>query len=153
MQGRRGCVIKLSSRGRYGLKAMVDLAIEYGGGPVSAATLASLQGVSLPYLEQLIAALRKAKLVRSNRGVQGGYTLVRPPEEITVYEVLSVLEGNMSLTDCVEQDSRAVCENACTCSARPLFLKLQNRINSVLEETTLLDLAEDNIEQKRRLGI
>lgn len=144
--------MKLSSRGRYGLKAMVDLAIAYGGAPTSAAVLAGMQGISLPYLEQLIAALRRAALVHSVRGVQGGYILSRPPGEITVYEVLTVLEGNVGLAECVETGSAgAVCENACTCSARPLWLKLQSKINAVLEETTLQDLAEDNIEQKRRL--
>ena len=143
--------MKLSSRGRYGLKAMVDLAIEYGSGPVSAAVLAGRQGISLAYLEQLIAALRKAKLIISNRGVQGGYVLSRPPQEITVGEVLRVLEGNTDLVDCVGQDARRTCENACTCSARPLWLKLQSRINAVLNETTILDLADDNIEQMRRL--
>ena len=143
--------MKLSSRGRYGLKAMVDLAIEYGSGPVSAAVLASKQGISLAYLEQLIAALRKAKLIVSNRGVLGGYVLSRPPQEITVGEVLRVLEGNTDLVDCVGQDKNRICENACTCSARPLWLKLQSRINGVLNETTILDLADDNIEQMRRL--
>ena len=145
--------MKLSSRGRYGLRAMVDLAIAYGGGPVSAAALANAQGISLPYFEQLIASLRKANLVLSVRGVQGGYTLSRPPGEITANEVLRVLEGNLSLVDCVESDVQsAYCEQACTCSARPLWLKLQKKIDSVLDETSLLDLAEDNIEQKRRLS-
>lgn len=142
--------MKLSTRGRYGIKAMVDLAVEYGNGPVSAGTLASLQGVSLAYLEQLIAALKKAQLVQSVRGVQGGYTLSRPPEKITVGEVLRALEGSTMVVDCVGYETFE-CENACTCSARPLWLKLQNRINAVLDETTIKDMADDYIQQKRRL--
>ena len=86
--------MKLSTRGRYGLKAMVDLALAYGGGPVSTASLAAQQGVSEAYLEQLISALRKAGLVTSSRGAQGGYALSRPPEEINVGEILRVLEGS-----------------------------------------------------------
>lgn len=124
----------------------------YNGGPISAAVLASKQGVSPAYLEQLVAALRKAGLINSVRGVQGGYELARMPESITVGDVLRVLEGsNMSLVDCVDMSPVAYCENACVCSARPLWLKLQNRIDAVLDETTLQDMADDNIEQKRRL--
>ncbi len=141
--------VKLSTRGRYGIKAMVDLAVEYGSGPVSATTLASLQGVSLAYLEQLIAALKKAKLVQSVRGVQGGYTLSRKPEDITVNEVLKALEGSTTVVDCVSQQALG-CEHACTCSARPLWLKLQSRIDAVLDETTIKDMADDYILQMRR---
>ena len=71
--------MKLSTRGRYGLKAMVDLALSYGNGPVSTASLAAQQGISDAYLEQLISSLRKAGLVTSSRGAQGGYALSRPP--------------------------------------------------------------------------
>lgn len=141
--------MKLSTRGRYGIKAMVDLAVEYGNGPVSVATLAALQGISLAYLEQLIAALKKAGLVQSMRGVQGGYSLSREPDAITVGEVLRALEGSTTVVDCVGYEAFG-CEQACTCSARPLWLKLQNRINAVLEETTIKDMADDYIQQKRR---
>ncbi len=143
--------MKLSTKARYGIKAMVDLAVEYGNGPVSAATLAAQQGISLAYLEQLIASLRKAGLISSVRGVQGGYVLSRSPELITVRQVLTALEGTTSLVDCVGYEATG-CENACTCSARPLWLKLQNRINGVLDETTVKDMAEDYIKQKRRMN-
>lgn len=141
--------MKLSTRGRYGLKAMVDLAVEYGGAPVSTASLAASQGISDAYLEQLISSLRKAGLIVSMRGAQGGYRLSRPPEEINVGEVLKVLEGSTDLVDCVSTD-RVDCDNACTCSARPLWLKLQSKINAVLRETTLADMAEDYITQMNR---
>ena len=141
--------MKLSTKARYGLKAMVDLAVEYGSGPVSTATLASLQGVSVAYLEQLVASLKRANLVVSLRGAQGGYTLSRAPEEISVGEVLTALEGSTALVDCVGYETVS-CENACSCSARPLWLKLQNRINAVLDETTIKDMADDYITQKRR---
>ncbi|HWR22143.1 MAG TPA: Rrf2 family transcriptional regulator [Feifaniaceae bacterium] len=142
--------MKLSTRGRYGIKAMVDLAVEYGSGPVSATTLSNLQGVSLAYLEQLIASLKKARLIESVRGVQGGYTLARRPEEITVNEVLKALEGSTTVVDCVSRQQTLSCEHACTCSARPLWLKLQSRIDAVLDETTIKDMADDYILQMRR---
>ena len=143
--------MKLSTRGRYGLKAMVDLAMAYGGGPVSISTLAAQQSISDAYLEQLIGALRKAGLVCSSRGVQGGYTLSRPPREINVGEVLKVLEGSTTVIDCVSSD-KVECGNACSCSARPLWLKLQAGINEVLTATTLQDMADDYKTQMERVN-
>jgi len=142
--------MRLSTRGRYGLKAMVDLAVNYGDGMVSTASLAAMQGISDAYLEQLIAALRKAGLVNSVRGAQGGYSLARPPGEINVNEVLRVLEGSTSVMDCVGTES-AECDNACSCSARPLWLKLQSRIDEVLDATTLADMAADYTFQLNRI--
>lgn len=144
--------MKLSTRGRYGLKAMVDLAVHYGKGMVSTASLAAMQGISDAYLEQLIAALRKAGLVTSLRGAQGGYALARPPDEINVSEVLRVLEGSTTVMDCVGTE-RVECGNACSCSARPLWLKLQNRIDEVLGSTTLADMAEDYKFQRDRMQV
>ena len=142
--------LRLSTRARYGLKAMVDLAAEEGTEPVAVNTLAERQGVSVAYLEQLIAQLKKAGLVTSVRGAQGGYRLSRAPEQITVGEVLTALEGSTALVDCVALSSSG-CENACSCSARPLWLKLQSRIDEVLNNTTIRDMAEDYITQKRRM--
>lgn len=142
--------MKLSTRSRYGLKAVVDLAVSYGEGPVPLPYLAAQQGISEAYLEQLLRSLRKSGIVETMRGAQGGYALTRPPEDISVQDVLHVLEGSTALTECVGTAPHD-CENACACSARPLFLKLQARINEVLENTSIRDLAEDNIQQKRRL--
>jgi Rrf2 family protein len=128
---------------------MVDLSVEYGNGLLAVGTLAEMQGISDTYLEQLIGTLKKADLVKAVRGAQGGYTLTRPPEKISVEEVLRALEGSTDLIDCVGIDSFD-CESACSCSARPLWLKLQSRINEVLKTTTLKDMADDYITQKRR---
>lgn len=141
--------MKLSTRSRYGLKAVVDLAVYYGDGPVSLAQLASWQGISEAYLEQLLRELKKGGVVDTVRGAQGGYLLSREPQQLPVQEVLDLLEGSTKLTDCVGTAPNA-CQNACTCSARPLFLKLQSRIDDVLKKTTVADLAEDYIQQKRR---
>ena len=143
--------MKLSTKGRYGIKAMVDIALEYGSGErLSVNQLAEKQGVSVAYLEQLIAALKKAKLVESARGANGGYTLSRPPEEISVGEVLRALEGTTAILDCVGVDGNGSCENACSCSARPLWLKLQRKIDDVLNTTTIKDLADDYTVQLER---
>ena len=142
--------MKLSTRSRYGLKAIVELAVYYGEGPVSLPQLAAAQEISEAYLEQLLRSLRLGGIVETIRGAQGGYVLSRSPAEISVEEALRVLEGSTAVVDCVGTESSG-CKNACTCSARPLFLKLQNKINGVLEETSIQDLADDYIEQKRRL--
>ncbi len=139
----------LSTRGRYGLKAMVDLSMAYGRTRLSTASLAQLQGISDTYLEQLVSALKKAGLIVSTRGAQGGYALARAPENITVNEVLAALEGDTTLIDCVSA-TKVDCVNACTCSARPLWLKLQSRINEVLDSTTLKDMADDYRTQLER---
>lgn len=143
--------MKLSTKGRYGLKAMVDLATEYNSGnKLSIAQLAERQGgISAAYLEQLIAALKKAELVISSRGAQGGYTLSRSPESISVGDVLKVLEGSTTLVDCVGTEGTD-CTNVCSCSARPLWLKLQKRIDDVLYSTSIRDMADSYIVQKER---
>ncbi len=128
----------LSTKGRYGIKAMVN-------------QLAEKQGVSVAYLEQLIAALKKAGLVDSARGVSGGYTLSRSPEEISVGEVLRALEKTTAIVDCVDVEG-SKCENACSCSARPLWLKLQRRIDDVLNTTTIKDMADDYQIQLERMN-
>ena len=134
--------MRLSTRGRYGLKAMVDLAVEYGNGPVSISTLAAQQGISEAYLEQLVSALKKAGFIDSVRGAAGGYLLSREPEAMAVGDILTALEGGTDIIDCVGTES-PLCDNACSCSARPLWLKIQARINGVLNETSLADMADD----------
>lgn len=142
--------MKFSTKGTYGLRAVVELATRYGEGPISLAAVATEQGISEAYLEQLMRSLKKAGIVKTARGKSGGYLLTREPVKISVLEVLRALEGSTDVVDCIGSGAN-VCENACTCSARPLFLKLQSRINAVLEETTVGELTEDHIEQKKRI--
>ena len=143
--------MKLSTRSRYGLKAVIDLAVRYGTGPVSLPTLAGEQGVSEGYLEQLLRELKKGGVVDTVRGAQGGYELTSDPAELSVQRVLTLLEGSTSVVDCVSSEEHS-CTSACTCSARPLFLKLQTRINDVLEQTNIRELADDYIAQLKQSG-
>lgn len=129
---------------------MVDLAVAYGEGPVTAAALAGNQGISEAYLERLLRILRNKGIIETSRGVAGGYALSCPPDSLSVERVLAALEGSTAVVDCVGTSSGA-CKNACTCAARPLFLTLQAKINAVLTETMVNDLAKDYIEQKRRI--
>ena len=141
--------MKLSTRSRYGLKAVIDLAIAYGTGPVSLPVLAGSQGISEGYLEQLLRELKKGQVVDTIRGAQGGYELTCDPGELSVQRVLNLLEGSTAIVDCVGTLHHN-CTSACSCSARPLFLKLQTRINDVLERTTIRELADDYQQQKAR---
>ena len=142
--------MKFSTKGTYGLRAVVELAARYGEGPVALTAVAAEQGISEAYLEQLMRSLKNAGIVKTARGKAGGYLLTKEPANISVGEVLCALEGSTNVVDCVGAGAN-VCENACICSARPLFLKLQSRINAVLNETTVGELTEDHIEQKKRI--
>ncbi|MFT5872663.1 MAG: Rrf2 family cysteine metabolism transcriptional repressor [Clostridium sp.] len=132
--------MKLSTKGRYGVKAMVDLAINYGEQPVSIKSISERQSISEYYLEQLFSSLRKAELIKSVRGAQGGYILNRAPEEITIYEVINVLEGPIEISNCLEEVS---CNNIDCCATRLLWKKIKNSIDSVTTSITLKDIVDD----------
>lgn len=141
--------MKLSTKGRYGIKAMVDLAVNYNAGCLSTSMLAAQQSISEDYLERILSSLKKAGLISATRGAQGGYVLSREPSSINVGEILRALEGTTDIVGCVSS-TKVSCNNACSCSARPLWLKLQSRINDVLDTTSLQDMADDYTTQMRR---
>lgn len=132
--------MKLSTKGRYGVKAMVDLAVNYGDEPISIKSISDRQGISEYYLEQLFGPLRKAGIIKSIRGAQGGYILSRSPEDITVAEIIQVLEGPIEISECIDGVS---CSNEDYCATRLLWEKIKKSIDSVLETTTLNDIVED----------
>lgn len=132
--------MKLSTKGRYGVKAMVDLALHYGDSPVSIKTISKRQNISEYYLEQLFSPLRKAKLIKSIRGAQGGYVLNSAPKDITVADVMYVLEGPVEISDCIEGNE---CYNTDYCATRLLWEKIKNSIDEVMESITLQDIVDD----------
>lgn len=133
--------MKLSTRGRYGIHAMYDLALHYGDGPQSIKMIAERQTIPEAYLEQLIALLRKAKLVISNRGAMGGYRLAHKPEEITVGDVLRALEGGLNLVDCLIEDEQ--CGKSCACPSRVVWIKIQQGLNNIVDGITLRDMIDE----------
>ncbi|MCB2358906.1 RrF2 family transcriptional regulator [Clostridium estertheticum] len=142
--------MKLSTKGRYGVKAMVDLAINYGEQPVSIKSISERQGISEYYLEQLFSSLRKAKLIKSVRGSQGGYLLNRPPVEITVYDIINVLEGPIEISTCLHDEE---CTNIDCCATRPLWKKIKNSIDSVTTSINLKDIVSDYNEMTLIKGV
>jgi Rrf2 family protein len=122
---------------------MFDLAIRYGQGPVSIKEIAERQFISEPYLEQLFASLRKAGLITSIRGAQGGYKLAYHPKDITVGNVIRVLEGPIAPTDCVMERDATFCEKSNICVTREIWEKIRDSVNKVIDGITLADMVED----------
>jgi len=122
---------------------MFDLAMHYGSDPIPLKMVAERQGLSEHYLEQLIAVLRKAGLVKSIRGAQGGYILSRPPSEIKVGDVFRALEGPIALLDCVSEQEPAVCEKVNYCISRDIWARVRDSIAEVLDSITLEDMCRD----------
>jgi len=135
--------LKVSTKGRYGLRAIVDLAVNDKEGQVSLKSIAERQGLSENYLEQLFASLKKSGLVKSVRGAQGGYMLSKPPKKITVGDVLRSLEGTLCPVDCIDLDMHTSCNKADVCVTAPVWTKLRDKINEVVDSFTIADLVQD----------
>ena len=132
--------MKVSTRGRYALRLMLDLAMNNTGEPVRLKDVAKRQEISEKYLEQIISILNKAGFVRSVRGPSGGYSLKRKPEEYTVGMILRLTEGSLAPVDCVEDGTD--CGRANQCVTVLLWKKLNDAINGVVDNITLADLVD-----------
>ena len=133
--------MRVSSRGEYGVRAMVALAKHYGQGPMSIAAMAKESSVPPAYLEQLIGPLRRAGLVESKRGARGGYQLARSPEQMRVGEVYRVMEGPVAPMECVSEDeSEQTCPLIDGCETRPVWLKMRDAMVETIDSITLADL-------------
>jgi len=137
--------MRLSTKARYGARAMLDLAIRSGEGPVLVREIARRQGFSARYLEQLLLPLKAAGLVRATRGARGGFSLARSPSEIKLSEIIQIMEGSMAPVECV--DNAGVCSRADLCITREVWGEMKKAMEGVLESTTLQDLVE---RQKRK---
>jgi len=132
--------MKLSTRMRYGARALFELAAAYPDRAVSVKEMAERQRLSVKYLEHIIAALKAAGLIKAVRGFRGGYNLARSPSAIRLSEVFRALEGSLTLVDCVE-DART-CPMEEVCPTRGTWIELTKAITRVLDRTTLQDLIE-----------
>ncbi|OGO60568.1 MAG: hypothetical protein A2Z36_03275 [Chloroflexi bacterium RBG_19FT_COMBO_48_23] len=132
--------MKLSTRGRYGTRVLLDLALLDGEGPVPLKDIAQRQQISLLYLEHLIAPLVAAGMIRSMRGARGGIWLAKLPQEIKLSEVVELLEGSIAPVDCVN-DPKA-CPRSDSCVTRDIWVELKEAMDGVLESKTLHDLVE-----------
>ncbi|MGI6097194.1 MAG: RrF2 family transcriptional regulator [Dethiobacteria bacterium] len=133
--------MRLSTKGHYGLRAMVVLALKYRDGPVPLREIADEENISFQYLEQIFPSLRRARLVRSIRGAKGGYILGKDPAEIKVGDIIRTLEGTLAPAECVIEGEEGVeCSRSESCLARNVWERLYERINEVLDDISLADL-------------
>ncbi len=132
--------MKLSTRTRYGIRAILELAEKDGSGPLRVKTIAQSQDISAKYLEQLMSILKSAGFVRSIRGSKGGYMLAKAPNQIKLSDVFDCLEGPVTTVECVED--KDYCVRAADCVARQVWAQVQQAIKNVLQSITLQDLVD-----------
>ena len=135
----------ISTKGRYALRIMVDLAQHDGAEPVSVRAIAQRQDISGKYMEQIISVLTRSGLLRSVRGAQGGYHLARAPEEITAGMILRATEGDLAPAECVANGGQA-CERSGVCPSLRVFQKVYSAINDVIDGISLRDLMPEQPE-------
>lgn len=139
--------MKLSTRTRYAVRAIIELAQHDSNRPLQLKIIAQRQDISVKYLEQLMAILRSAGFVRSIRGSKGGYLLARAPNQIKLNEVLHRLEGTVATVECVENED--YCSRSADCASRYLWVQVEQAIEKVLEAITLQDLVDKAKDEKK----
>jgi Rrf2 family transcriptional regulator, iron-sulfur cluster assembly transcription factor len=130
--------MKLSTRGRYGTRLMLELTTHYGQGPVSMSQISKNQNIPIKYLEQLVIPLKKARLISSVRGPKGGHMLAKAPEKISLWELLELLESKLTFVDCLKHED--ICDNVATCPVRPVWGKALGLMMKHFKETSLKDV-------------
>ena len=130
--------MKISTKGRYGLRILMDLAVHQSEKPRLIRDIAKSQQISEKYISRLVIALRKAGMIRSIRGVNGGFHLAMKPEDITLLDVIEVMEGPLSIVDCVKAPKR--CSMHANCAPREIWCKLNEDIRDLMRQTTLADI-------------
>jgi len=137
--------VKLSTRSRYGVRLMFELALNYGKGSILLKDIAKNQEISEKYLSKLIIPLRNAGLVNSIRGAHGGYVIARKPDKISIKEIVETLEGNITLVECVK--NALICARSSYCPTRDVWCKLDNEISKTLKSISLQDVVKDHQEK------
>ncbi|NLN61612.1 MAG: Rrf2 family transcriptional regulator [Myxococcales bacterium] len=139
--------MKLTTKGRYGLRLMLELARHYGQGPVLVDRIAQNQALSPHYVHVLVTPLKTAGLVRSLRGPNGGYELAKPPAEITAFDIIQALEGDISLVQCT--DDHALCQRAGHCVSQSLWAKIDAAVEEILQTRTLDTLLHEQLQHEQ----
>jgi len=134
--------VRLSTKGRYALRALIDLALHADAGPVLRSDIARRQEISADYIEQLFVALRKAGFIESVKGPGGGYILAKNAEQIKVGDIIRTVEGPIALVHCVAPQPEAACHRVDSCVTRLLWKRLSDKVAEVLDSVTLKDLCD-----------
>ncbi|MDY6844448.1 MAG: RrF2 family transcriptional regulator [Thermodesulfobacteriota bacterium] len=138
--------MRMSTRGRYGVRAMVELALNYEKGPLLLKDLAKKQEISPRYLDQLITPLRTAGLVKNIKGAGGGYTLAKHPSQITLGDVLHVLEGSTAFVDCV--DDSTLCPRANICAIHDVWGRVKEAVDNIFDSLTLEEMIHQQLQKE-----
>jgi Rrf2 family protein len=134
--------MKLSTKGKYGVRAVFEVARHYGKGPITIKEIADRQGISFSYLEQILHKLGKAGLIESVRGPGGGYLLARKPQELTIGDIVRVLEGPIALSHCLEPGESSDCRQADDCVAKMVWARVGAKIEEALDSISFDDLLQ-----------
>ncbi len=132
--------MKFSTRATYGLRAIINLAKNQNKESLSLAVIAKKENISLGYLEKIFATLKKAKIIKAERGVAGGYKLIKKPEEIDILEIINALEGKEPPFYCVENKGKVYCGSGCGCNVKMVFNKVEEAVKKTLKNIKLSDL-------------
>jgi Rrf2 family protein len=138
--------MKISTKIRYGARAMLELASHYGEGPIELKEIAKRENISIKYLEQVINPLRASGLVKAIRGSKGGYSLAKPPSEICLYDVIETLEGPLTLLECLN-DSKS-CQKVPSCVTRDIWKEVSEAISKIFYSVTLEDMVNRKKEKE-----
>ena len=141
--------MKLSTKGRYGSRAALELAVRYGTGLIMVRQIAESQNISMRYLEHILNALRASGIVKSTRGAKGGHELAKPPSKITLGEIVRSLEGPMNIVPCLGDNS---CERVSRCVMHEIWGEMKDAIDNVLDTITLEDMRIRNDQLNRNNG-
>ena len=140
--------MKISTKIRYGARAMLELASHYGEGPIELKEIAKKENISLKYLEQVINPLRAAGLVKSIRGSKGGYSLAKPPSDICLYDVVETLEGPLNLLECLRDPK--VCQKVPSCVTRDIWEEVSEAISKIFYSVTLEEMVNRKRDKEER---
>jgi Rrf2 family protein len=141
--------MKFSTKARYGLRAMIELALHYNQGPISVKNIAEHQDLSEAYLEQLMSFLTKSGLAKSIRGVQGGYLLTRAPSNIQIGEIIRALDGPLIPVECVNREDPLICDKYNECVSRIVWERVRNVLEEALDTLTLQNLKDELLNKKQ----
>lgn len=142
--------MKISTKIRYGVRAMLELAYHYGEGPIELKEIAKNENISLKYLEQVIIPLRTAGLVKSVRGSKGGYSLAKPPSEIRLNDLVEILEGPVNLIECL-RDPKS-CQRSSFCVTRDIWEEISEAIYGIFHSITLEEMVNRRKEKEGRIS-
>jgi len=142
--------MRLSTKGEYASRAMLELSLHHKNGPRHIRTISAAQEIPERFLEQILLLLKRAGYLRSKKGPNGGYSLAKPPSEITVAEIIRVMDGPLAPIDCVSVTAHEVCSRERFCGLRWLWKECRDALAEILERTTFADLAEKTRQAKKR---